>query len=217
MSTDPEKLFLQIVSERRSTPAFDGAAIDAEDLDSILAAGLQSPSSYNLQPWRLFVVRSEAGRKRLRVACYNQGKVEEASVVIVACGDVDGWRTGDLAEMLRLAREAGVPESFVQQMGANVPEYLAQHPNVEAWVNRQVMLAFATMMWAAESLGYDTAPMEGFDDSKVRSTLRLPMSYYPVAMLAIGNAKPTQQQYNVGRFGRSRTVFGEEYPTPYRG
>ena len=215
MAASSERPFLQIVAERRSTSSFDSTPVSDEDLHAILAAGLQAPSSYNLQPWRFIVVRSPEGRKRLRVACFNQGKVEEAPLVIVACGDTDGWRNGDLEEMLRMGRAGGMPESFLEQMRSNVPEYLAEHPNFPAWLNRQVALAFTTMMWAAESLGYNTAPMEGFDALKVRAALKLPLSYQPVALLAVGRSQG-ERRYNGGRFSMTRTVFDEEYRKPLR-
>lgn len=212
---EPNKPLLQIVSERRATAAFEPLPVPEDDLDAILSAGLQAPSSYNLQPWRFIVVRSEEGRRRLRSACFNQGKVEEAPVVIVACGDADGWRTGDLEETLRLGREGGMPESYLEQMRSHVPGYLREHPNLSAWLNRQVMLAFATMMWAAESLGYNTAPMEGFDPDKLRGALKLPLSYEPVALLAVGRSAGPEK-YNGGRFSATRTVFEEQYPKPRR-
>ena len=215
MSASSERPFLQIVAERRATSSFDSAPVPDEDLQAILTAGLQAPSSYNLQPWRFVVVRSLDGRRRLRAACFNQGKVEEAPLVIAACGDADGWRTGDLEEMLRMGRAGGMPESFLEQMRSNVPEYLGAHPNLAAWLNRQVALAFATMMWAAESLGYNTAPMEGFDAVKMRAALKLPLSYQPVALLAVGRSKG-QGKYNGGRFSPARTVFDEEYGKPLR-
>ncbi len=215
MSMSAERPFLQVVAERRATASFDATAVPTEDLHAILAAGLRAPSSYNLQPWRFIVVRSPEGRKRLRLACFNQAKVEEAPVVIVACGDADGWRNGDLDEMLRLGRKGGMPENFLDQMRGNVPVYLREHPNLAAWLNRQVILAFTTMMWAAESLGYDTAPLEGFDTARMRGALKLPLSYEPVALLAIGLAKG-KGKYNGGRFDMSRTVFGEEFPKPLR-
>ncbi len=207
--------FLDLVAARRATAAFDGAPVPEEHLQAILLAGLQAPSSYNLQPWRFLVVRSAEARRKLRGACFNQAKVEEAPVVIVACGDADGWRSDDLEEMLRLGREGGMPESFLEQTRSNVPQYLREHPNLQAWLNRQVMLAFTTMMWAAESLGYDTAPMEGFDPDRLRSALKLPLSYEPVALLALGRSHGNEK-YNGGRFSPARTLFDEEYPKPLR-
>src|SRR6202522_4063645 len=87
-----EKSLSQAIRERRATPSFDGAPIPADDLRKILEAGLSAPSGYNMQPWRFIVVQGEEQKKRLRAASYNQAKVEEASAVIVACGDADGWR-----------------------------------------------------------------------------------------------------------------------------
>ena len=95
------KTLSQAIAGRRATPSFDGVPIPDADLKKIIDAGLHAPNSYNLQPWRFVVVRSAEQKKRLRGASFNQAKVEEASVVIVACGDADGWRNGDLEEMLR--------------------------------------------------------------------------------------------------------------------
>ena len=85
-----KKTLSEAIQERRATPSFDGAPIPGEDLKQILDAGLHAPSGYNMQPWRFVVVQSPEQKKRLRAASYNQAKVEEASAVIVACGDADG-------------------------------------------------------------------------------------------------------------------------------
>src|ERR1700744_1290156 len=180
MANVMEKTLSQAIAQRRATPSFDGSPIPGEDLKKILDAGLQAPSGYNMQPWRFIVVRSEEQKRRLRAASFNQAKVEEASVVIVACGDADGWRTGDLEEMLRMGCEGGMPESYAGKARHNIPNYLSNHPNLTAWLNKHVMIAFTSMMLMAEVLGYDTAPMEGFEQSKEWETLRLPMSYWGV-------------------------------------
>ena len=118
-----QKTLAQAIRERRATPSFDGEPIPAADLRQILDAGLHAPSGYNLQPWRFVVVQNPEQRKRLRAASYNQAKVEEASAVIVACGDRDGWRK-DLDEILRKGRAGGMPEGYAEQMAQTVPAYL---------------------------------------------------------------------------------------------
>ena len=210
-----EKTLTQILQDRRATPSFDGSPIADADLERILLAGTQAPSAYNLQPWRFVVVRNDDNKRRLRSACFNQAKVEEASVVIVACGDADGWRNGDLDEMLRLGRVGGMSESYAEQAKATIPNYLSNHPNLPMWLNRQVMFAFTHMMLMAESLDYDTAPMEGFEEQKVKEYLKLPLSYTVVALLAIGRLQGADK-YAGGRFTSSRTLFSEEYPKPLR-
>jgi nitroreductase len=215
MANPVEKPLSAAIAARRSTSSFDGTQISGDDLRKIIEAGLQAPSGYNLQPWRFVVVRNPEQRRRLRQASYNQAKVEEASVVIVACGDADGWRNGDIEEMLRLGREGGMPENYAEQAKTAIPEYLFNYPNLPMWLNRHVMIAFTTMMLMAEALGYDTAPMEGFEEEKVREVLRLPLSYNVVALLAIGHAKGPEK-FSGGRFSMGRTVFGEEYGKPLK-
>ncbi len=212
MASPMEKTLSEVIEQRRATPSFDGTPVADADLKKILEAGLKAPSGYNLQPWRFVVVRTPEQRRRLRAASFNQAKVEEASVVVVACGDKDGWRT-DLDEMIRMGRQGGMTENYAEQARVNIPEYLGNHPNLTAWLNRHVMIAFTSMMLMAEVLGYDTAPMEGYEADKVCEVLRLPLSYEVVALLGIGHLKG-QDKFDGGRFSMARTVFDGEYGKP---
>ncbi len=216
MTTRPEKTLSQAIRERRATPSFDGSPIAAVDLRNIIEAGLSAPSGYNMQPWRFIVVQGEEQKKRLRSAAFNQGKVEEASVVIVACGDEDGWRK-DLDMMLFQGIAGGMPEGYTAQARNNVPNYLSHFSSDEmhAWLNKNVMIATTHMMLMAEAMGYDTAPMEGFEQEKVREVLRLPLSYWVVALLAVGHLKGPDKFFG-GRFEMGHTVFGEEFGKPLK-
>ncbi len=211
-----EKLLSEAIAARRSTPSFDGEPIPAEDLKKIIESGLSAPSGYNMQPWRFVVVQSPEQKKRLRAASYNQAKVEEASAVIVACGDADGWRK-DLDLMLQLGREGGMPESYAEQAKSSVPNYLSSFSSesMHGWLNKHVMLAFSFMLLTAETMGYDTAPMEGFEEEKVHEVLRLPLSYRVVALLALGHLKGADK-FDGGRFDLAHTVFGEEFGKPLK-
>jgi len=211
-----QKSLAQAIRERRATPSFDGQPIPAGDLRQILDAGLHAPSGYNMQPWRFVVVQQPENKRRLRAASYNQAKVEEASAVIVACGDRDGWRK-DLEEMLRLGRSGGMSEAYAAQAASSVPAYLSSFSSdqMAGWLNKMVMLAFTSMMLMAEVMGYDTAPMEGFEQDKVCETLKLPMSYWVVGLLAIGHLKGPDK-FDGGRFDMSHTGFGEEYGKPLK-
>jgi len=215
MANVMEKTLSQAIAQRRATPSFDGSPIPNEALKKIIEAGLRAPSGYNMQPWRFVVVRTPEQKRKLRSASFNQAKVEEASVVIVACGDADGWRTGDLEEMLRMGCEGGMPENYAEQARQNIPNYLSNHPNLTAWLNKHVMIAFTSMMLMAEVLGYDTAPMEGFEQEKVREVLMLPLSYHVVALLAIGRLDGVDK-FDGGRFSMATTVFDGEYGKPLK-
>ncbi|MGZ7029859.1 MAG: nitroreductase family protein [Terriglobales bacterium] len=216
-----EKPLSEMIHERRATPRFDGTPVPDADLSKILEAGRQSPSGYNLQPWRFVVVRDLEQRRRVREAVMGQPRVEEAPVVIVCCGDPEGYQRGDLEEMLRIGQEHGFTDEKRNEQTRQAVHFILDHPGPAAavrpdravWINRQVMIAFTTMMWMAESLGYDTAPMEGFQEDKVREALRIPDRVRVVAILAIGRLKGADKPYG-GRFPISRFVFGEEWGRP---
>jgi nitroreductase len=211
-----KKTLSQAIAERRATPSFDGTPIPPEDLKQILDAGLHAPSGYNMQPWRFIVVQSAEQKKKLRAASYNQAKVEEASAVIVACGDADGWRK-DMDLMIQLGREGGMPESYAAQARTSVSNFLSgfSREQMHGWLNKHVMIALTHMLLMAEVMGYDTAPMEGFEQDKVHEVLRLPMSYWVVALLGIGHLKGPDK-YDGGRFDMAHTVFSEEFGKPLK-
>ncbi len=62
MRTFRERPLAELVRTRRATDAFTSEPMPREELEQILQAGLEAPSSYNLQPWRFVVVR---GRTRM--------------------------------------------------------------------------------------------------------------------------------------------------------
>ena len=180
----------QAISERRATPGFLPDPVPEDDLRKILEAGLSAPSAYNLQPWRFVVVREAEQRARLREAAMKQPKVEEAPVVIVACADLEGWRNGDLDEVVRLAKKHGYgDEARYASIRRNVAKFFGSTPGTSGgiapdfavWANRHTMIALTTMMWMAEVLGYDTAPMEGFYEDQVKATLGIPAHVRVVA------------------------------------
>ena len=218
----PEKLLSEVVRERRATPHFEATAVEDEDLKRILQAGLAAPNAFNLQPWRFVVVRDREQRKRLRAAANDQPKIEEAPVIVVACGDTQGWRGRDLEESLQISKETGWdrgPERL-EKVRRTLDAFLGRPgqsggvaPDIAVWVNRQVMIAFTTMLWMAEVLGYDTAPMEGFQEDKVRETLQIPAHVRVVALLAIGRRQGEDKPYE-GRFPMTRSVFAEQWGKP---
>lgn len=211
-----EKLLSEAIKQRRATPSFDGTPVPDEDLKKILQAGLEAPSGYNLQPWRFVVVRDAETRKRLRAAAMGQPKVEEAPVVIVACGDPEGWKSGDMEEMLRLAEfldegtRNAIRKNLHNFLGAQPGDTGGVAPDFAVWANRHTMIALTTMLWTAETLGYDTAPMEGFSESAVKQTLGIPARVRVVALLAIGHLKGPDKPYGK-RFAMDRVVFNNKW------
>jgi nitroreductase len=213
-----EKPLSQSIKDRRATPSFRDVPIHSADLEKIVRAGLEAPSGYNLQPWRFIVVRDREQRRRLSEAAFAQPKIAEASAVIVACGDPAGWKNGDLDEMLRISGQHGFSAENSERVRGAVTGFLSAAPgkagglapDLAVWVNRQTMIALTTMMWTAETLGYDTAPMEGFMEDQVKTLLKIPDRVRVVALLAVGRLQGPDKPY-AGRLPLERTVFAEQW------
>lgn len=210
------KSLQQVIRERRSTPSFDGAEMPADDLRVILEAGLAAPSGYNVQPWRFVVVQAQEQKRRLRMSCFNQAKTEEASVVIACCGDSDSWRR-DADDIIRMGLDGGMPESYAAQLKGHVESYLSSlnRDQMHGWLNKQVTIASTFMMLMAETMGYETAMMEGFEQERVHEVLRLPLSYWVVSLLLVGR-RHGPEKYHGGRFGLAHAAFAEEFGKPLK-
>ena len=212
MAIRTEKKLSDLVRERRATPTFSPSPVREEDLKKIIRAGLEAPSGYNMQPWRFIVVRDAEQRKKLRQSAMNQPKVEQAPVMIVACGDTNGWKE-DVEEVIRIGREHGLAEEQIQRTRKGVTNYLGSHAEISMWVTKQTMIAATTMMWMAEALGYDTAPMEGFYEDEVRNVLGIPAQVRVIFLLGIGHLAGEDKKY-AGRLPWSRTVYSERFGQP---
>jgi len=80
--------FAEVIAARRSVRHFNPKlAVTPADVTALLEAATSAPTAGNIQPWRFFVVRTEAARERLAAAVH-QGWATKAPVVIVVCADM---------------------------------------------------------------------------------------------------------------------------------
>ncbi|HEY0379237.1 MAG TPA: nitroreductase family protein [Pyrinomonadaceae bacterium] len=202
---EPLKPLTRVMLERRATAHFTDEEVPEEYLNAILALGCQAPSGYNLQPWRFIVVREASNRRRLQQVAFNQAKVTEAPVVIIALGMKEEWKER-AGEVFR----EGARETEDWQRARDRAVKAVSGVPAGTWVNRHTMIALTTMMLVAEAYGFDTAPMEGFDAAGVRAAFDVPEEAEVCALLAIGRAAPPDKPY-LGRFELDRLVYHERY------
>ena len=77
--------FLELCAERYSCRSFADTPLSDEVLQQILEAGRLAPTAMNLQPQRIFVIRSEEALTKMRTVkkCYG------ANTVLMICGDTE--------------------------------------------------------------------------------------------------------------------------------
>jgi nitroreductase len=199
---------------RRATMAFDPSRpLDPSLLERILELATLAPSSSNLQPWRFLVVRDAANRRRLQACARNQPKVGQAPVVVVVLGYHHPDRT-HLDPMLAMQVESGVctPERAAEIRG-RAASGLRDVADRGLWATRSTMLAAATLMLAAESLGVASAPMEGFDAEAVRREFGVPDDHSVCCLVALGYAVGSGP--SPGRFGLDEVCYAEHFGRPW--
>jgi len=74
------------ISQRSSVRAYKTTEVEEDKLTKILEAARLSPSASNRQEWKFIVVRAKETKKKLAKAAFGQSFIEQAPVVIVACG-----------------------------------------------------------------------------------------------------------------------------------
>lgn len=208
------KSFHEVLRERRATRHFSGEEVPPDALTAILEDAAQAPSGYNLQPWRYLVVRDADARRRLRAAAFDQEKITEAPVVVIAFSTRQAWRERLDEVFAESARRGALEPDGIEKRKQGAAGFISTFDPV-VWINRHVMIGFTCLMLAAEAHGWDTAPMEGFDAAAVRKTFGLPEDAEVVALLAIGRARENSGDAFPGRFSVERIAFDGDLRTPW--
>lgn len=203
----------QLLRRRRAIPHFQADPVPAAVIEAALRLAAEAPSGYNLQPWRYILIREHDARARLRAAAFNQPKITEAPLMIVACAERDAWQ-GHMEEIFatraqRTGQAAGNPADQKRSALA----FIDLLPR-DVWLTRQVMIGFTYLMLAFESLGWNTAPMEGFTASAVRTAVGLPDDAVVVALLAVGRAAEPLPSHP-GRLSVASLAFAEKFGQPF--
>ena len=171
-----------VIEARRSVKNFDPEHImPEEDLAELIRLTKLAPSSFNMQNYRLLVVRDMEIRKQIRNVAWDQAHVTDSSVLFILCADLkahqeDGSRYWSHA-----------PQEVQDIIGPMIkPFYEGNERLIRDEAIRSTGLAGMTLMLAAKGLGYDSCPMIGFDSEKVAELIKLPPHYALSFMIPVG-------------------------------
>ena len=80
----------EAIESRRSVKHYDPEHVmPEEDLAELIRLVKLAPSSFNMQNYRLLVIRDPELRKEIRAAAWDQAQVTDASVLFIICADLD--------------------------------------------------------------------------------------------------------------------------------
>jgi nitroreductase len=180
------------IQNRRSVRHFDPEhRMSKKEIEKLLSLAIQSPTAFNIQNWRFVVVRDPELREQVRAAAWDQPQITEASLLIILCADLKAWEK----EPIRYWRSAPEPvRDFIVPAIRQYYEGLDQVQRDEAM--RSCGIAAQTLMLAAQSMGYDSCPMDGFDFEVVAELINLPDDHTISLFVAIGKGlnEPGEQK-----------------------
>ncbi len=178
--------------QRRSINFFESnKEISDEKLNELFEIANLAPSSFNLQPWKMIVVKDYERKKILRKCAFNQPKVEEASVVLIMIADplaleeniermFDSWET--LGYMKHEMRETY--RGMVYQLQGE-----SESLKRKFFAIKNTALFAMNLMIAARGLGLETHPMDGFDEDCVKKEFNIPNDKIIPMLIAVGYLK----------------------------
>jgi nitroreductase len=174
---------LEAIYKRRAVKHFDAShALSETDERTLLEATIQAPTSFNIQHWRLVVLRDPELRARVRKEFGNdQAQMTDASLLILFTADVKAWQKHPERYWVNAPSE--VAELLVNWMG---PFHEGRDWLQRDEAQRSIGLAMQTLMLAAQDLGYQSCPMIGFDIEEVAKLVNLPDDHVMGPMVAIG-------------------------------
>jgi nitroreductase len=196
----------EAIESRRSVKNYDpDHVMPAEDLAELIRLTKLAPSSFNMQNYRLLVVRDPELRQQIRAEAWDQAHVTDASVLFILCADLKA-HLDDPAKYWGHA-----PQEVQNMIGPMIRTFYEGNDRlIRDEAIRSSALAGMTLMLAAKDMGYDSCPMIGFDGDKVSQLVNLPEGYALCFMIPVG--KQTQPGWVRGdRLPNDQVVVYERF------
>lgn len=172
----------QAIEARRAVKAFDpNHAMSEAEIERLMSLALLAPTAWNIQHWRFVLLRDPTLRKQVRAAAWDQSQVTDASLLIVVTADLAAWRK----EPARYWRNAD-PTVRDWLVGALTQFYEGREQLQRDDAMRSCGIAAQTLMLAAQEMGYQSCPMDGFDFDAVGKLIKLPADHAVAMFVAIG-------------------------------
>ncbi|EGG42076.1 nitroreductase [Candidatus Nitrosarchaeum limnium SFB1] len=193
------------IKSRRSIKSFQNHEMSKDEINKLMEYAILSPTSYNIQNWRFVIITKQDLKDKLCVLSYGQRQVAEASLVIVLCADLKSWEKNPERYWKNIPEE---PRNFL--IKGIKQAYTGNSKLEHDQAIRSCGIAAQTIMLAAQAMGYDSCPMEGFDYNKVGEFIGLPPDHIVTMMIVVGK-KAKEPAPRGGQLPLSELVFEDHF------
>ena len=227
--------FKQIIESRRSVRFFSDDSIPQDVIDDCIDSAFLAPNSSNLQCWEIHHVVDSDKKAKLSECCLSQPAAKTAKELFVFVTRPDLWKRNNQLILEEFDRRGNMPEGAYQYfrvitklaysrgvLGIKVPfkwlffnlrglfQPTPRGPigkwGMRVWGHKSTALACAHFMLAMRSHGFDTCPMEGFDELRVKKLLGLPRNANVTMVISAGKRAEGGVYGERFRFDKSLTV-----------
>jgi nitroreductase len=183
--------FSEVIATRRAVNHFDPNR-DVPDalLRQVVEMAATTPSSFNLQPWSLMVLRDKGEKLRLQKQAMGQVKVSEAPVTLIVLADRKGWADEcpfterNFQEMIKAGTMKEAQRAWFSKARTNL--YGTSEESQVAFATKNTGFFAMALMLAARSKGLHTHPMDGFSMEGVMKEFNIPDNYWVPLLMAVG-------------------------------
>jgi nitroreductase len=171
----------EAIEARRAVKGYDANHRMSEaEIERLMSLAMLSPTAWNIQHWRFVVVRDPELRRQIRAAAWDQSQVTDASLLVVLTADIKAWQK----EPVRYWRNT--PEVQDYLLGAMTQFYEGREWLQRDDAMRSCGIAAMSLMLAAQELGYQSCPMDGFDFDEVGRLINLPADHAVTMFVVVG-------------------------------
>ena len=204
----------QAIRSRRSIKSFKTDPIPEPVLKELVDLMREAPSSWNFQPTRVVLIRSKEQKEALAAAAWGQRQIIEAPVTFVFAVAVRGWEN-HMDSIVNSAVSSGAwPQKFGDFVRGNAPGFQNNLGEKEReYALKDAMIMATTLALAAESKGFGTCYMNGWDEKKVLEIIGLQQDKKYGIALVLPVGVPADRPKSPGRLDASKTVFTDKIPT----
>ncbi len=207
--------FFETIQRRRSVREYNSTPVPADVINKALDAALIAPNSSNMQSWNFIWVKSPEKKQKTIEACLNQTAARTAQELLVFVATTENWQRHSAAIVEDLKNKKSpqrvldyyeklipalygwswlAPLKFVLSHLSGIFRPTPRKPwskrdNLEVAI-KSCALAAENFMLAISAQGFDTCPMEGFDECRLKKLLNLKCNERVVMVISVGQRAP---------------------------
>lgn len=172
----------EAITRRRAIKTYDpNHRMSETEIEKLMSLAMLSPTAWNIQHWRFVLVRDPALRQQIRAVAWDQSQMTDASLLVILTADIQAWQK----EPSRYWRNAD-PTVRDYLVGALTNFYKDREWLQRDDAMRSCGIAAMNLMLAAQELGYQSCPMDGFDFDAVAKLIKLPADHAIAMCIAVG-------------------------------